>query len=296
MSGRRRAPELTGEKGHKRLKSLAEVLAPVDALARALEQAAPPRSLADLALSASCREVADLPAAKVVESIERAVYAVARSIMAGRGFRYAVPSRGNANQLYVPELDRIVLKEGATERDFADQRQVHKATITTRILQLLHEVCTKGIHVSKRDLFYTDVKLFEEQAKSDTVLDDVACMLCCTRSSLHVVASAKGVVVGRLTFREDGDAIDCSKVRDNRSQCPAADACRCLQMGVGGKSIPPNTDKVTELRSDAKFILLVEKDAAYVPPGIACSVFLPCCSASCASRKTASTTNSPAFW
>ena len=40
-----------------------------------------------------------------------------------------------------------------------------------------------------------------------------------------VVASEKGVVVGRLTFNEDGDAIDCSK------------------MGVGGKAIPPNIDK-----------------------------------------------------
>ncbi len=41
-----------------------------------------------------------------------------------------------------------------------------------------------------------------------------------------VVASEKGVVVGRLTFVEDGDLINCSK------------------MGVGGKAIPPNIDKV----------------------------------------------------
>jgi meiotic recombination protein SPO11 len=41
-----------------------------------------------------------------------------------------------------------------------------------------------------------------------------------------VVASEKGVVVGRLQFKEDGDDIDCQK------------------MGVGGKAIPPNVDKV----------------------------------------------------
>jgi hypothetical protein len=41
-----------------------------------------------------------------------------------------------------------------------------------------------------------------------------------------VVASEKGVVVGRLTFQEDGDVIDCAR------------------MGVGGKAIPPNVDKV----------------------------------------------------
>ena len=72
-----------------------------------------------------------MPASKVVEAIERAVYVVAQSIMtgatartenralarnsahpapcrAGQGFRYAVPSRANSNQLYVKELDRIV--------------------------------------------------------------------------------------------------------------------------------------------------------------------------------------------
>ena len=56
----------------------------------------------------------------------------------------------------------------------------------------------------------------------------------------------KGVVVGRLRFREAGDVIDCA------------------QMGVGGKIIPPDTDKVSDVTSDARFILLVEKDAAFM--------------------------------
>jgi meiotic recombination protein SPO11 len=50
----------------------------------------------------------------------------------------------------------------------------------------------QGIHITKRDLFYTDVKLFKDQGESDAVLDDVACMVGCTRTNLHVVASDKG--------------------------------------------------------------------------------------------------------
>lgn len=53
---------------------------------------------------------------------------------------------------------------------------------------------------------------------------------CCSPA---VVASEKGVVVGRLTFREDGDLIDCRR------------------MGVGGKAIPPNIDKAREIGSIA---------------------------------------------
>ena len=30
----------------------------------------------------------------------------------------------------------------------------------------MHELCVKRIHVTKRDLYYTDVKLFEEQASA----------------------------------------------------------------------------------------------------------------------------------
>lgn len=74
------------------------------------------------------------------------------------------------------------------------------------------QVVNKKIHITKRDLFYTDVKLFKKQEESDGVLDDVACMIGCTRTNLNVVASDKGVVVGRVTFREDGDFIDCTKM------------------------------------------------------------------------------------
>ena len=100
--------------------------------------------------------------------------------------------------------------------------------------------------MTKRDLFYTDVKLFRNQKESDAVLDDISCLLGCTRNSLHVVASEKGVVVGKLLYNEDGDEIDCTK------------------MGIGGKAIPSNIDKVANLRSEAKFVLLVEKDAAFM--------------------------------
>ena len=53
-------------------------------------------------------------------------------------------------------------------------------------------------------------------------------------------------MVGRIQFEEDGDPIDCTK------------------MGVGGKAIPPYIDKIENIQSDAEFVLLVEKEAAYM--------------------------------
>ncbi|KAB1202797.1 DNA topoisomerase 6 subunit A [Morella rubra] len=68
-------------------------------------------------------------------------------------------------------------------------------------------LCAKSNHVTKRDLFYTDVKLFQDQTQSDSVLNDISCMLGCTHSSLNVIAAKKGVVVAPYyTFVKDANS------------------------------------------------------------------------------------------
>jgi len=211
---------------------------------RAALAAATPIDARDVDLSAF-RVVEDMAGDAVAGEIEKLFVECARTILAGASYKFDVPSRAAGNQHYVPELDRIVLKDNTSERSFASVNQTRKTAIMTRVLSLVHEVVTKGIHVTKRDLFYTDVKLFKKQEESDSVLDDCSCMLGCPRSCLNVVAADKGLVVGRLQFSEDGDPIDCTR------------------MGVTGKAIPAYIDKITNIRSDAEFVLLVEKDAAY---------------------------------
>lgn len=72
--------------------------------------------------------------------------------------------------MYVPEMDRIVLRDKVSERMFANVGTVRKTAITTKVLQLIYELCSKGIHTTKRDLFYTDVKLFQVRTISLGVL------------------------------------------------------------------------------------------------------------------------------
>jgi meiotic recombination protein SPO11 len=76
--------------------------------------------------------------------------------------------------------------------------------------------------------------------QTDAVLEDISCMLGCTRSSLNVDAG----MLGRLTFSESEDKIDCTK------------------MGIAGKVIPP-INLIGDMHIDALFILLVEKEAAF---------------------------------
>ena len=226
--------------------SIDEVLRKVHALEAAVKRQPEVRkALADLNLTEAYREVVDLPGREVAAAIEQVMVAVAKNVLDGEGFGYSLPSRGANDQVYLEQLDRIVLKDKHTHTTFSSTSSVRKVAILTRVMQLVHGVLSRGIHVTKRDLFYTDVKLFKDQKDSDA----------CSRrllpprlhpNSLHVVASEKGVVVGKLLYNEDGDEIDCTK------------------MGIGGKAIPSNIDKVSNFRSDAKCVLLVEKDAAFM--------------------------------
>jgi meiotic recombination protein SPO11 len=75
-------------------------------------------TLDELSLPFTCREVADLSLSSVQSNIESLVLKIAHSILAGNGFAFDVPSRSAANQLYVPELDRIVLKDKSSIRPF----------------------------------------------------------------------------------------------------------------------------------------------------------------------------------
>jgi len=158
-------------------------------------------TLADLNLPGVTKEVRELQAADTARIIEGIFADVVGTILAGDGFSYAVPDRSAANHMYVEALDRIVLKDRVSQRAFANASTVRKAAITTRVMQLVHQLLRKNIHTSKRDIFYADPNLFSAQEESDAVLNDIACIVGCTRTSLAIVASDK--------VRAHGEVVRC---------------------------------------------------------------------------------------
>jgi len=234
-------------KGKMKVPSKEEVLIVMEKIYKASKTKAEGRlkvTLKDLGLTNVSMVVAQQPLSVRME-IEKIICDVTESIMKGEGFKFDIPNRKSSNQLYVPELDRIVLKNNMKVRDFVNVKNARKCAIMLRILSIIYESCSKNIHITKRDLFYQDVKLFTKQSDSDVVLDDVACMVGATRTSLRVIASEKGVVVGCIQFNESGDEID------------------CMKQGKSGKAIPAQINDVTNIRGTARFILLVEKEAAF---------------------------------
>jgi len=127
------------------------------------ERARPPRggglSVEELTRDVGpVRAVSDLDGPAVARGIEALACRLAGQILRGEGFTFDVPSRARGNQHYVAELDRIVLRDATSRLPFSAPASCRKAAVLARVLQLVHELCLRGIHVTKRDLFYTDVK------------------------------------------------------------------------------------------------------------------------------------------
>ncbi|MFX1566188.1 MAG: hypothetical protein ACFFCH_09370 [Promethearchaeota archaeon] len=155
-----------------------------------------------------------------------------------------LPLRGSGNIIWDEENDLLLLGEKTTIRSLGSLRTAKDVTRLIRVLEIVHELLEKNIHATKREIFYNDVKLFENQRQSDTTIDDIGPLLGTNRESTHIVASAKGTVLGRLVLEDSGDRINCT------------------QLGTGGWSITPFLDRVEIIESDAEFLLIVEKDAA----------------------------------
>jgi meiotic recombination protein SPO11 len=158
------------------------------------------------------------------------------------GFR--IPSRSTDNVGYEEDLKMVLMGNQFIDRTFRNLSSVQSVAQFSEMMKLVYNVLQESLHVTKRDLFYQSVNTFQEQRVSDGLIEDLGAALQVTRNSLNVIASAKGVVLGRLSFTEKGDRIDCSQ-------------------GVGGRSITPMLDLVDNFESDAEFVLLIEKDAVF---------------------------------
>lgn len=157
---------------------------------------------------------------------------------------FYIPSRSGSNVGFDEEQELVLIGRQMIERQFRNLASVSSVEQMTIIMRLIHDLLSRDIHSTKRDVFYMDVNSFEKQSVSDSLLEDLSAMLQVTRSSLNISASSKGIVVGRISFKEKGDFIDCTAIG-------------------AGKAISPNIDDIEDMDTDAEMCLVIEKDAVF---------------------------------
>ena len=202
------------------------------------------KEIKDIDLPPDTVKIDDLNRKDMLDRLYRLVDTVLEKIYNTGRPSIELPSRSSANIIWDEENDLLLLGKQIMEKQFHTLTSVADITRLMRVLEVVNELLNEDIHATKREVFYTDVNLFQEQKNSDKSIEDVATMLYTTRNSTHIVAAPKGTCVGRLRIRDRNDIIDLEG------------------LGSGGWTISPMLDNIEIIESDAEFILVIEKDAA----------------------------------
>ncbi|XP_042214184.1 meiotic recombination protein SPO11-like [Homarus americanus] len=122
---------------------------------------------------------------------------------------------------------------------------------TRRFTHLLHTLAqayrlvTSGTYATRRDVYYESVGLYQTQASMDRSAEDLTRLLGVPRESLHLTITGKGLVAGALTYTTYSGTI--------------VNVCQSQK----GLLVPDSVEGLTGVVSDARYILVVEKDATF---------------------------------
>ena len=192
---------------------------------------------------------------KTIQKIEKLAETVLRSVKGGANPFVEIPIRSLANVQFNTRRRLIELKDQRQKRYFFNVSMAKKFMQTFLVSDACKELVEAGKTTSIRDLYYitkhtigdTKQNTFEEQDESDPIIEDLEVALDALREELHLFASRKGSMVGPITIRDTGDTIDLRR------------------MGSGGWAVPSivESNVIEFVRHEAKYILLIEKDAVW---------------------------------
>ncbi|XP_043335948.1 meiotic recombination protein SPO11 isoform X2 [Cervus elaphus] len=123
-------------------------------------------------------------------------------------------------------------------------KSVKNFALILKIFSMIYKLVQSNTYATKRDIYYTDSQLFGNQTVVDNIINDISCMLKVPRRSLHILSTSKGLIAGDLKYlEEDGTKVNCTRAT--------------------AVAVPSNIQGIQNLITDAKFLLIVEKDATF---------------------------------
>lgn len=151
------------------------------------------------------------------------------------------------NAVYDEVLSRYILnKEKIHIKKVMFGKKVLNFARYIYVLKTIYELLSTGNYITKRDVYYSNINLFESQIITDTIIENIAATFEVNRNFLHILSSEKGLVVGPLSyFHKDGKEISCD---DQLEQY---------------HPIPQLIDDIKYLKSTASYVLIVEKHTIF---------------------------------
>ena len=198
-------------------------------------------------------------AKKPEETLEQFGRMILKDVEQGRNPTFSATARTRSNIKFDEKKGYLSLGSAEEERSFLNIAQSKRFMQTMAIASKCHQFIDQNLHTSIRGLFYQlkyslgediDENIFNEQAESNPLIEDLEVALDLKREDLNLNANRKGVLAGNIkimdTFNGERFEIDASK------------------QGRSGWAIPSDVDNDIEFVDvKAKSVLIVEKDALW---------------------------------
>ncbi len=178
---------------------------------------------------------------------------VAKEIEKRQNPKIEIPIRSLSNVVYDENAGSLKLGDKTAKRYFFNVAHAKKFMQTMMVASFSKDLLDEKIHTSLRDMYYnlkrtlpnSSENTFNEQSDSDPIVVDIEVMLDILREQMHLSADVRGRVVGNVSIVDRGDAVDWNK------------------LGSGGWAIPSNVEEIEFTKAKAKYILVIEKNAAF---------------------------------
>ncbi|XP_070600675.1 meiotic recombination protein SPO11 [Erythrolamprus reginae] len=188
----------------------------------------------------------EISSSEVLRAIENVIEDVIMSLSKNKAPILTLRNRSDWGNIHFTEAVGLQMISNCTTQQIRSDspKSAPKFALCLKILSIIYNMVQTNTYATKRDIFYTDTVLFGNQNVVDNIINDISCMLKIPRRTLHVLSTSKGFIAGNLSYiEEDGTKVNCT--------CSTT------------TPVPSNIEGIRNLITDAKFILIIEKDATF---------------------------------
>lgn len=182
---------------------------------------------------------------EIMQLIEEHITTFLRALHNRELPKFVFNKRGGSNNTIFKEDLGVQMLDDVTKHEISleNQASLHKYAVMITCLSSCYKLLQENKHSTKRDLYYSNVNFYQTQHAVDEAVSDISCMLGVPRHALHILSSSKGLLYGDLSFSDnDGNIIVCYE---------------------NGVQVPNHVSCVRNFQSNARYILVIEKEATY---------------------------------
>ncbi|KAM2779518.1 hypothetical protein COP1_014780 [Malus domestica] len=156
------------------------------------------------------------------------------------------------NQGLLTQTSWIFLTNALCTRSLSRPNAARAFIRVWKLMAMCSRILGLDKKVTQRELFYKllcdSPDYFSSQSQVNRTIQDVVALLRCSRYSLGIMASSRGLVAGRLQLQE-----------------PNQDVVDCAACGFSGHNISGDLNSLEKLmmKTDARYIIVVEKHAIF---------------------------------